>query len=270
MSSIISSIVQQSVRHHLSLNRLFERRPRPETDPGFGSYWTVNLTAPPGTKRPRKRGRPNKDSVNGIQMPPKKRGRPPKAALPVEDPQSSHQTYENEEAINLLAGPSDIPRPRLIRPGEEHVDYRAQPEDPGNDFSSDDDSDTEDESPVHPMDRRESLVGLSAFGPSRSHPFTLPPFSSLQDGSDHVIESLQAEIESLRRQSAEAATLSLRLSEQLVQAQAESSRTRATLRTIEDETKRRRGAELLADSEEKRRRKVEETLHSLLSQTRPP
>ncbi|KAF9567782.1 hypothetical protein CPC08DRAFT_680482 [Agrocybe pediades] len=47
---------KQSVRHHLSLNRLFERQPRPVTDPGFGSYWTVDLLAPPGTKRPRKRG----------------------------------------------------------------------------------------------------------------------------------------------------------------------------------------------------------------------
>ncbi len=53
-------MLQQSVRHHLSLNRLFERQPRPVTDPGFGSYWTVNLLAPPGTKRPRKRGRQNK------------------------------------------------------------------------------------------------------------------------------------------------------------------------------------------------------------------
>lgn len=41
----------------MSLNRLFERQPRPATDPGFGSYWVVNLEAPPGTKRPRKRGR---------------------------------------------------------------------------------------------------------------------------------------------------------------------------------------------------------------------
>ncbi|KAF8167341.1 hypothetical protein B0H34DRAFT_792076 [Crassisporium funariophilum] len=56
---------KQSVRHHLSLNRLFERQPRPVTDPGFGSYWTVNLDAPPGTKRPRKRGRANKDVGEG-------------------------------------------------------------------------------------------------------------------------------------------------------------------------------------------------------------
>ncbi|KAF8346942.1 hypothetical protein F5887DRAFT_68303 [Amanita rubescens] len=69
---------KQSVRHHLSLNRLFERQPRPVTDPGFGSYWTVNLSAPPGTKRPRKRGRPNKDTAANSAGPAKKRGRPRK------------------------------------------------------------------------------------------------------------------------------------------------------------------------------------------------
>ena len=53
--------MQQSVRHHLSLSRLFERQDRPASAPGHGSYWTVNLDAPPGTKRPRKRGRSKKD-----------------------------------------------------------------------------------------------------------------------------------------------------------------------------------------------------------------
>ncbi|TDL28078.1 winged helix DNA-binding domain-containing protein, partial [Rickenella mellea] len=64
---------KQSVRHHLSLNRLFEREPRPVTEPGFGSYWTVNLQAPPGTKRPRKRGRASKEEVEFSQL--KKGGR---------------------------------------------------------------------------------------------------------------------------------------------------------------------------------------------------
>ncbi|KAG9314136.1 hypothetical protein JVU11DRAFT_4921 [Chiua virens] len=80
---------KQSVRHHLSLNRLFERQPRPATDPGFGSYWTVNLSAPPGTKRPRKRGRTSKavssgpspiDLTQSNQQ--KKRGRPRKPLGP--------------------------------------------------------------------------------------------------------------------------------------------------------------------------------------------
>ncbi|VDC00417.1 unnamed protein product [Peniophora sp. CBMAI 1063] len=48
---------QGSMRHQLSLNRLFELEERPPTlGPGQGGYWRVNLNAPPGTKRPRKRG----------------------------------------------------------------------------------------------------------------------------------------------------------------------------------------------------------------------
>lgn len=76
---------QQSVRHHLSLSRLFERKAKPVTEPGFGSYWTVNLDAPPGTKRPRKRGRQNKGADSNQSGTPSatetiagRRGRPKK------------------------------------------------------------------------------------------------------------------------------------------------------------------------------------------------
>ncbi|KAJ7924503.1 hypothetical protein B0H13DRAFT_1510997, partial [Mycena leptocephala] len=33
---------KESLRHHLSLNLLFDRRARPATEPGFGLYWNVN------------------------------------------------------------------------------------------------------------------------------------------------------------------------------------------------------------------------------------
>lgn len=40
---------QNSVRHNLSLNPCFEKIPRPLTDRGKGSYWTVNENVDPRT-----------------------------------------------------------------------------------------------------------------------------------------------------------------------------------------------------------------------------
>jgi len=272
---------KQSVRHHLSLNRLFERQPRPVTDPGFGSYWTVNLTAPPGTKRPRKRGRQNKEGSDGSPLPPKKRGRPRKILPPPypDELQRFSPLDEDEDDTNgsrsELVPSTSTQGHRKCTEKSDHYggDKLEYEEDPDAAYGSEEDYESEEEV-IHPMDRRSSLVGLSAYAPARSsQPFSLPPISSFRNdaSTDNMIESMQAEIASLRRQSAEAVSLSLRLSEQLVHAQAESSRTRATLRTIEgileDESKRRREAEREVDNEEKRRRKAEDALNELLSQT---
>ncbi|KAF9469791.1 hypothetical protein BDZ94DRAFT_1316917 [Collybia nuda] len=262
---------KQSVRHHLSLNRLFERQPRPVTDPGFGSYWTVNLTAPPGTKRPRKRGRPNKDIVDGLPAPAKKRGRPRKIISPVapeEDPMvtSLHEDDNEEKDISTTLNPATYFN------NEEDCDLGLGYEDDiDGPQGSEEDYESEEEM-IHPLDRRPSLVGLSMFAPNKStQAFSLPPFSSLQEGPDNIVDRMQAEIASLRRQSAEAVSLSLRLSEQLVNAQAEASRTRSTLRNIESilegESKRRREAERNAENEERKRRKAEDVLNDFLSQS---
>lgn len=125
---------------------------------------------------------------------------------------------------------------------------------------------------IHPLDRRNSLVGLSSFASSSAaQSFSLPPFSSLQENSHSTIDRMHSEIASLRYQSAEAVSLSLKLSEQLVNAQAEASRMRAALRTVEsmleNEGKKRREAERTADNEERRRRKAEEVLKVVLSRS---
>ncbi|KAF5385324.1 hypothetical protein D9615_001197 [Tricholomella constricta] len=271
---------KQSVRHHLSLNRLFERQPRPVTDPGFGSYWTVNLTAPPGTKRPRKRGRQSKEAADGSPLPPKKRGRPRKILPPIDTDElqkfepPDEDEDKNDSRIGPVASTSTHGQKEPVQRDRDHGgDKQEYEEDQDAGYGSEDDYESEEEV-IHPMDRRNSLIGLSGYAPSRStQPYSLPPFSTLRNGAstDSIIDSMQAEIAGLRRQSAEAVSLSLRLSEQLVHAQAESSRTRAALRTIErmleDESKRRREAEKAIDNEEKRRRKAEEALNELLAQS---
>ncbi|KIL71501.1 hypothetical protein M378DRAFT_6232 [Amanita muscaria Koide BX008] len=243
---------KQSVRHHLSLNRLFERQPRPVTDPGFGSYWTVNLSAPPGTKRPRKRGRPNKETASA-PAPAKKKGRPRKADLDRATPFSMHEDDDERAAI------------------EKEVDFGQ---------GSDDECESE-EDLDYPL-VQESPSSLSSLIHSKTHlPISLPPFSSLRESPSSIIDRMQFEVTTLRRQSAEAVSVSLRLSEQLAQAQAEASRTRAALRTAElmleeesrkrrdaerlldEEAEKRRLAEKLADQESRRRREVEDALRSI-------
>ena len=54
------AVAQASIRHNLSLNKIFRRVHKPITEPGKGGYWTVDSTAGEGNKRERKRKRAGK------------------------------------------------------------------------------------------------------------------------------------------------------------------------------------------------------------------
>lgn len=113
-------MIQQSVRHHLSLNRLFERQQRPATDPGFGSYWTVNLEAPPGTKRPRKRGRTQKD-LQPIPTPlMEKPAYIPVMPIRLDQPMHHHQPIPSPQRVVAPPLPAPPPQPPRREEGGVH------------------------------------------------------------------------------------------------------------------------------------------------------
>ncbi|KAF7307206.1 U3 small nucleolar RNA-associated protein [Mycena indigotica] len=250
---------KQSVRHHLSLSRLFEHQPRPPSEPGVGSHWTVNLLAPPGTKRPRKRNR----TKDGTPLPPpsttmgatiiQETGLPKRANSCLVDEDDSMLSCEEEED-ELESGTSEC--------------------------------DTGGKILLHPFERRNSLSGRltpydasagSRISPSSVRPHIpstappLPPLPSLLNLSPHpqgMVERLQTEITNLRRQSAEAISLSMRLSDQLAQAEAEVLRTHSALEQtrlqLRDESIRRRQAEQNVDQAIRLRDLAEEALRDSL------
>jgi TolA-binding protein len=134
---------------------------------------------------------------------------------------------------------------------------------------SDDEYDSRDEEPqsaVSPFDRRDSM-GAPLGPPSFTHHTRSSqslPLPSIHNPDLEItqatIERLREEVGTLRRQSAEAVSVSLRLSEQLAQAQREVERARNEIRdledALEDEQQRRADAENLVNLERARNRPI--------------
>ncbi|KAJ7878620.1 hypothetical protein B0H13DRAFT_2052522 [Mycena leptocephala] len=239
---------KQSVRHHLSLNRLFERQPRPATDPGFGSYWTKD-DAPeePSSSKPR-RGRPRKDdspvpvtalAVADLTSPIMPLIEPPIEPL-IEPPIEASGELDDEGDVNMLHYEDE-----LIDELESHASER----------------DDEFASPL-------PLASPHLASPQQPSPHrSSPQFSTDSANSEEIIEQLQMEMAHLRRQSAEAISVSIHLADQLAHAQEEASETRSALEVMEsklrEETNKRRQAEREADDAVRLRRAAEEALKSM-------
>ncbi|KAI0307952.1 hypothetical protein B0F90DRAFT_1678800 [Multifurca ochricompacta] len=205
---------KQSVRHHLSLNRLFERQPRPVTDPGFGSYWTVNLEAPPGTKRPRKRGRPQREVTGDKESAPaKKRGRPRKV------PEKENGQPTGHPRVATLPVPSEDHMNAYIRVSATRTDCHCPLEDEDEeptipsglgaqwhgdeDFESEDDGDEPQKRPTTPAYDRAVDMQLTP-SPSRGSVGQLQDDSVSDAFPGDIIDHLKTQVGTLRRQASEA------------------------------------------------------------------
>jgi hypothetical protein len=275
--NMILLIAQQSVRHHLSLNRLFERQPRPVTEPGFGSYWTVNLQAPPGTKRPRKRGRPQREANGDPELVPvKKRGRPRKVPetenrRQSELPHIASLPVPSADHVSALLSVSSA-RSGICRPYEDEDDDPAVRSEPGalwgveDDFESEDDGDGLPRRSITPAYDRAVTVHHTP-SPSRGTLRQLQDEYISDASPENIIDHLKVQMGKLRRQASDARSEAASLSQELLESQADAARVRSALRAAEEmleaEVRKRNEAERVADEEAQMRKMVEEELRTL-------
>ena len=136
---------------------------------------------------------------------------------------------------------------------------------------SEDEHESEEEEML-PQTHSRQLSGQSLTEMRSPASFQLPPFSTLEQTR---MKQMREEIATLRRTSAEAVSTSIRLSEQLANANLEVSRSREAVRDLEDmlqtEITKRTEAERLRDIEAERRRAAEQALNGIVSRspTRP-
>ena len=242
------------------------------TDPGFGSYWTVNLDAPPGTKRPRKRGRPQRD-VNGDaeSAPAKRRGRPRKvpatenggqaghshiATLPIPsgDHMSAHISVSSMRSGNRRS--REYEDEDRTAPFELSAAWRGEEE-----FESEEDCDDPPQRPTTPAYDRAVTIRLSP-SPSRGKLPQLHSDSIPDAFPENIIDHLKIQMGMLRRQASDARSEAASMAQQLLESKAA---LKATEDRLDAEVLKRKEAERLADEEARMRRAIEDGLRTMQS-----
>ena len=271
----------------------------------------MNLDAPPGTKRPRKRGRKDANDESDPAPPPRKRGRPRKY------PEQEPMVFDQPPMTMMLVPATDGYPPGCQLPtwsaregsstktsagepsaygDDDELAYSDMPTEDhrasDGDYADSEDEDPSDRSPpylLRPVSSlsdsgRDSRGGRNHNQPPHNsssrqagqqpqHHARRPSTSSngtsgyidydTRDHSDHrsVIERLQWEVQALRQQSADAVSVSVKMSDQLAEAHAEASRARAALRSLENKyeesERRRKEAERIADQQQRLRHMTE-------------